>query len=182
MQESLRWNCFRNPVAEVVSGGVADHTAAVVTVSDSAAAGTSEDVSGRAAAGALVSLGFTVASMSVIPDGVESVSNELLRLAPTVSLIVTTGGTGLSPRDLTPEGTRAVLDREIPGLSEAMRADTFGKVPFGMLSRGVSGLRGACVIVNLPGSPTAVAEGLSVIGPVLSHAVEIASGEFGQHG
>jgi len=165
----------------VVSGTVADHTAAVVTVSDSTAAGHSEDVSGGVAAEALEELGFAVASVSVIPDGVASVSAELERLAETVSLIVTTGGTGLSPRDLTPEGTRAVLDREIPGLSEAMRADTFDRVPFGMLSRGVSGIRGTCVIVNLPGSPRAVAEGLSVIGPVLTHAVEIASGDFGRH-
>ena len=165
----------------MVSGAVADHTAAVVTVSDSTAAGHSEDVSGGVAADALEELGFAVASISVIPDGVASVSSELERLAETVSLIITTGGTGLSPRDLTPEGTRAVLDREIPGLSEAMRADTFGKVPFGMLSRGVSGIRGTCVIVNLPGSPRAVAEGLSVIGPVLAHAVEIASGDFGRH-
>lgn len=165
----------------MVSGNVAEHTAGVITVSDSAAAGTSEDVSGGVAIEALESLGFTVVSVSVIPDGVESVSAELKRIAEAVSLIVTTGGTGLSPRDLTPEGTRAFLDREIPGLSEAMRADTFGKVPFGMLSRGVSGLAGTCVIVNLPGSPKAVAEGLSVIGPVLVHAVEIASGDSGRH-
>lgn len=160
---------------------MADHTAAVVTVSDSTAQGRSEDASGPVAAAALKTLGFTVETLSVIPDGIESVSTELVRLAGTVSLIVTTGGTGLSPRDLTPEGTRAVLEREIPGMSEAMRTDTFGKVPFGMLSRGVSGLRGGCVIVNLPGSPKAVAEGLSVIGPVLAHAVDIASGEFGRH-
>jgi molybdopterin adenylyltransferase len=164
-----------------VSGTVIEHTAAIVTVSDSTAAGDSEDVSGGVAADTLEQLGFAVASTTVIPDGVASVSAELERLAETVSLIVTTGGTGLSPRDLTPEGTRAVLDREIPGLSEAMRADTFGKVPFGMLSRGVSGVRGTCVIVNLPGSPRAVTEGLAVIGPVLAHAVEIASGDFGRH-
>jgi molybdenum cofactor synthesis domain-containing protein len=150
-------------------------------VSDSAAAGNSEDRSGGVAAESLETLGFSVISVSVVPDGIDSVSAELERLAVDVSLIITTGGTGLSPRDLTPEGTRAVIDREIPGLSEAMRADTFGKVPFGMLSRGVSGLRGACVIVNLPGSPKAVSEGLLVIGPVLAHAVEIASGEFGRH-
>lgn len=156
-------------------------TAAVVTVSDSTAAGLNEDASGPVAAHGLEALGFVVAVTSVIPDGIASVSAELERLAGTVSLIVTTGGTGLSPRDLTPEGTRAVLDREIPGMSEALRAETFGKVPFGMLSRGVSGLRGSCVIVNLPGSPKAVAEGLTVIGPVLIHAVEIASGKFGRH-
>ena len=160
---------------------MAEHAAAVVTVSDSATAGDSEDVSGGVAVDALESLGFTVAAVSVIADGVESVSAEIVRLAETVSLIVTTGGTGLSPRDLTPEGTRAVLDREIPGMSEAMRADTFGTVPFGMLSRGVSGLLGTCVIVNLPGSPKAVTEGLAVIGPVLVHAVETASGDYGRH-
>jgi molybdenum cofactor synthesis domain-containing protein len=129
----------------------------------------------------LEALGFDVRGVSVIPDGIESVSQELIRLAEEVSLIVTTGGTGLSPRDLTPEGTREVLNREIPGISEAMRFDTFGKVPFGMLSRGVAGLRGKCVIVNLPGSPKAVQEGLAVIGPVLVHAVEISSGDFGDH-
>lgn len=160
---------------------MADITAAVVTVSDSTAAGANDDVSGPVARDVLEGFGFDVDVMSVIPDGMESVSQELIRLAGDVSLIVTTGGTGLSPRDLTPEGTRAVLDREIPGISEAMRSDTFGKVPFGMLSRGIAGLRGTCVIVNLPGSPKAVREGLAVIGPVLVHAVEIALGDFGDH-
>jgi len=152
-----------------------------VTVSDSVAAGVNPDISGDVAREMLEALGFDVTTTSVIADGAESVSTELVRVAETVSLIVTTGGTGLSPRDLTPEGTREVIDREIPGLPEAMRADTFGKVPFGMLSRGIAGLRGRCVIVNLPGSPKAVREGLAVIGPVLGHAVEIASGDFGDH-
>ena len=165
----------------MASGVVGDLTAAVVTVSDSAAAGANPDLSGDVVRGALKDIGFAVRGVSVIPDGIESVSQELIRLAEDVSLIVTTGGTGLSPRDLTPEGTRAVLDSEIPGIPEAMRSDTFGKIPFGMLSRGVAGLRGTCVIVNLPGSPKAVREGLAVIGPVLVHAVEVASGEFGDH-
>ncbi len=160
---------------------MAELTAAVVTVSDSVAAGINPDLSGDVAREMLVHLGFTVTGTSVIPDGAESVAGELIRLAEDVSLIVTTGGTGLSPRDLTPEGTRVVIDREIPGLPEAMRADTYGKVPFGMLSRGIAGLRGRCVILNLPGSPKAVREGLTVIGPVLEHAVEIASGDFGDH-
>jgi len=168
-------------VAGVGSGVVAEYTAAVVTVSDSVAAGINPDVSGDILRAMLEDIGFAVTSSSIIPDGARSVSKELARLAETVSLIVTTGGTGLSPRDLTPEGTREVIEREIPGLPEAMRADTFGKVPFGMLSRGVAGLRGRCVIVNLPGSPKAVREGLHVIGPVLEHAVEIASGDFGDH-
>lgn len=160
---------------------MADRTAAVVTVSDSVNAGTAKDTSGAFAAAALEDLGFTVSESVVVADGVESVASALTRLADQVSLIVTTGGTGPSPRDLTPEGTRSVIDREIPGISEAMRAATFGKVPFGMLSRGVAGLRGGCLIVNMPGSPKAVAEGFDVIGSVLIHAVDIAGGDFGRH-
>ncbi|RLE16039.1 MAG: MogA/MoaB family molybdenum cofactor biosynthesis protein [Actinobacteria bacterium] len=157
-------------------------TAAVVTVSDSVNAGTATDTSGAVAAAALEDLGFVVAESVVVADGVDSVAGVLTRLADQVSLIVTTGGTGLSPRDLTPEGTRSVIDREVQGISEAMRADTFGRVPFGMLSRGVSGLKGDCLIVNMPGSPKAVAEGFDVVGPVLIHAVDLASGGFGRHG
>lgn len=158
-----------------------ERLAAVVTVSDSVAAGTTEDASGAVAVAALLDLGFTVSESAVVPDGVDSVADVLTRLAGGVSLIVTTGGTGVSPRDLTPEGTRTVIDREVPGISEALRADTVGRVPFGMLSRGVSGLRGRCLIVNLPGSPKAVAEGFDVVGPVLAHAVDLANGNFGRH-
>lgn len=158
-----------------------ERLAAVVTVSDSVAAGTNSDVSGPVAVAALEEYGFTVSESVVVPDGVESVAGVLNRLADVASLIVTTGGTGLGPRDLTPEGTREVLDREVPGISEALRADTFGRIPFGMLSRGVSGIKGRCFIVNMPGSPKAVAEGFDVVGPVLSHAVDLASGNFGRH-
>ena len=158
-----------------------ERLAAVITVSDSVAAGTNDDASGPVVAAALRELGFTVSETAVVPDGVDSVANVLTRLADVVSLIVTTGGTGLSPRDLTPEGTRLVIDREVQGISEAMRASTFGKIPFGMLSRGVSGLRGRCLIINMPGSPKAVLEGLDVVGPVLIHAVDLANGNFGRH-
>jgi molybdopterin adenylyltransferase len=160
---------------------VTERLAAVVTVSDSVAAGTNDDVSGPVVAAALKEHGFTVSESAVVPDGVDSVARVLSRLADLVSLIVTTGGTGLGPRDLTPEGTRLVVERETPGISEALRADTFGKIPFGMLSRGVSGLKGQCLIINMPGSPKAVAEGFDVIGPVLTHAVDLASGNFGRH-
>jgi molybdenum cofactor synthesis domain-containing protein len=160
---------------------VTERLAAVVTVSDGVASGTREDTSGSVAVAALEDLGFTVSESVVIPDGVDSVADVLERLADLVSLVVTTGGTGLGPRDLTPEGTRSVIDREVQGLSEAMRADTFGKVPFGMLSRGVSGVRGDCLIINMPGSPKAVAEGFGVVGPVLVHAVDLATGNFGRH-
>jgi molybdenum cofactor synthesis domain-containing protein len=152
-----------------------------VTVSNSASAGTADDTSGQIAAERLTSLGFDVVDRLVIPDGVDSVADTLRSLVADVDLIVTTGGTGLSPTDLTPEGTRKVIDREVPGLSEAMRADTFDKIPFGKLSRGVSGLSGRGLIVNLPGSPKAVSEGLDVIGEVLEHAIAIAIEEFGRH-
>lgn len=160
---------------------MAEHLAAVVTISDSVAAGSVEDVSGLLAKRILESLGFTVAESFIVPDGVESVALVLTDVSKRVGLIVTTGGTGLSPRDLTPEATLSVSDREIPGIAEAMRSETFGRIPHGMLSRGVSGLIGGCVVVNLPGSPRAVEEGLEVIGGALVHAVDVASGNFGRH-
>ena len=102
-------------------------------------------------------------------------------MSASVDLIVTTGGTGLGPRDLTPEGTATVIDRAVPGIPEALRAATFGRVPFGMLSRGTAGIAGTCLIVNLPGSTKAVEEGFDVLSDVLVHAVEVASGNFGRH-
>ncbi len=164
-----------------VCGSVAELRAAVVTVSDSVSSGKNEDTSGPHVAELLTALGFVVVDRTVVPDGVDSVSAELKRLSGTVSLIVTTGGTGLAARDMTPEATLAVIDREVPGIAEAMRSATFGRIPFGMLSRGVAGLRGSCLIVNLPGSPNAVQEGLDVIGPALLHGVEVATGDFGDH-
>lgn len=158
-----------------------ERLAAVLTVSDSVAAGTADDASGPIAVAALEDLGFTVFESAVVADGIDSVASALTRLADEVLLIVTTGGTGLGPRDLTPEGTRLIIDRQVPGISEAMRWDTFGKIPFGMLSRGVSGLRGSCLIVNMPGSPKAVTEGFEVVGSVLVHAVDLAGGNFGRH-
>lgn len=157
------------------------YTAAAVTVSNSSAAGSSDNTSGTVLAERLTGLGFEVTHAVVVPDGVESVSEALLNLIGTVDLIITTGGTGLSPTDLTPEGTAKVIDRPVPGLSEAMRSDTFGTIPFGMLSRGISGIAGPTLIVNLPGSPKAVAEGIDVIGEVLNHAVSLAVGDFGRH-
>lgn len=161
---------------------MSDRTAAIVTVSDSVAAGRAEDRSGPRTAELVAEAGFAIVETLVVPDGVESVRSVLVRLAEEVDLVVTTGGTGLGPRDLTPEATRSVIEREVPGLSEAMRAATFDTVPFGKLSRGVSGVAGRCLIVNLPGSPKAVEEGLGVIGDVLGHAVDVANGSFGRHG
>jgi molybdopterin adenylyltransferase len=164
-----------------VSGRLAERLAAVVTISDSVAAGRAEDLSGVVAKRELERLGFAVSESIVVPDGVESVSAALVEVSKRVGLVITSGGTGLSPRDLTPEATRSVIDREIPGVSEAMRSSTFGRIPFGMLSRGISGVIDTCVVVNLPGSPKAVEEGLAVIGEVLIHAVDVASGDFGRH-
>ena len=147
--------------------------AAVVTVSDRGSRGETEDTSGPAVVAKLESLGFSVAAQTIIPDGRQAVAEELRRHIGSVALIVTTGGTGFSPRDLTPEGTLDVIDRLAPGLAEAIRADTFGRFPHGMLSRGVCGIAGTTLIVNLPGSLKGATESLEVIAPALKHAVDL---------
>lgn len=147
--------------------------AVVVTVSDRVSRGEAEDRSGPAAVAKLAEFGIEAAGVVVVEDGVDSVRDVLRDLIADHDLIVTTGGTGFSPRDLTPEASRLVIDREAPGLAEAMRAATFGKVPHGMLSRGVSGIAGSTLIINLPGSVKAVQESLDVVGPALHHGVEL---------
>ena len=147
--------------------------AVVVTVSDRVSRGDAEDRSGPAAAELLRDLGFAVDSVIVVPDGIDPVQNALRGSIGRVDLVVTTGGTGFSPRDLTPEATQPVIDRVAPGLVEAMRAATFGVNPHGMLSRGVAGIAGSTLIVNLPGSEKGVRESLSVVGPALRHGVEL---------
>ena len=160
---------------------MSSRTAAVVTVSDSVSGGTAEDRSGPAAIALLEFVDFEVVEYRVIPDGVDSVATALTEIVGTVDLILTTGGTGLTPRDLTPEGTKAVLEREAPGLAEAMRAATFGENPHGMLSRGVAGTVGATLVVNLPGSVRGVQESLAVILPALSHGIELLVDESSDH-
>ncbi len=147
--------------------------AVIVTVSDRVSRGEAEDQSGPAAAAKLAEFGIEGATVTVVADGVESVKGILESLVATHDLIVTTGGTGFSPRDVTPEATRLVIDREAPGLAEAMRAATFGRIPHGMLSRGVTGIAGSTLIINLPGSVKAVEESLDVVGPALHHGVEL---------
>ena len=144
-------------------------------------AGTAEDRSGPAAIALLESVDFEVVEYRVIPDGIESVAGALTEIVGTVDLVLTTGGTGLTPRDLTPEGTKSVLEREAPGLAEAMRAATFGENPHGMLSRGVAGTAGATLVVNLPGSVRGVQESLAVILPALSHGIELLVQESSDH-
>jgi len=147
--------------------------AAVVTVSDRVSQGVADDLSGPAVVAKLAECGFPDADLRVVPDGVESVEMILRNLMTEYDLVVTTGGTGFSPRDLTPEATKLVVDRAAPGLAEAIRADTFGRFPHGMLSRGIAGIAGATLIVNLPGSVKAVEESMDVIGPALRHGVEL---------
>ena len=155
--------------------------AGVLTVSDRVSRGEAEDRSGPRAAVLLAAWGFDV-EVRVVPDGVAEVEAGLRAfLAEGVALLVTTGGTGFAPRDLTPEATRRVLEREAPGLAEAMRAATLGVNPHGMLSRGLAGIAGRTVVVNLPGSVVGVEEGLAVVGPALGHACVLAAGEAGDH-
>ncbi len=155
--------------------------ARVITVSDRVSRGEAEDRSGPAAAAALSDLGFAVESV-VVPDGGESVEAALREAAAAgANLVVTTGGTGMAPRDLTPEATRLVVDREAPGLSEAMRSRTFGSNPHGMLSRGVSGIVAGTLIINLPGSVAGVTESLQVVAPALVHAVELLADRPSDH-
>ena len=153
--------------------------AKVLTVSDGVAGGSREDRSGRELAARLLDAGFDVVDHRVTPDGREEVASTLRELiAGFAGLVVTTGGTGFGPRDLTPEGTCAVIDREAPGFAEAMRrvSDDDGRV-FGMLSRGVCGCAGAALVCNLPGSSSGAVECLEAILPAVPHALELLAGE-----
>jgi molybdopterin adenylyltransferase len=155
--------------------------AAVVTVSDRVDRGEADDASGPAARAALERLGFEVVESRVVPDGIDTVEAVLRDLVGLVDLVVTTGGTGFTARDLTPEATAKVVERPTPGLVEAMRAATFGSNPHGMLSRATAGIRGATLIVNLPGSVGGVKESLEVIGGALRHGVELLSDPDSDH-
>ncbi len=151
-------------------------TIGVLTISDGAAQGTREDTSGELASSMVSQLpGAMLRAGAIIPDEKAQIEATLREWSDEkqLNLVLTTGGTGLGPRDVTPEATRAVLDREAPGIAEAMRAVSIQHTPYGMLSRGVAGARGRTLIINLPGSPKAVQECLECILPVLPHAVNL---------
>ncbi len=154
-------------------------TVGILTISDRGWRGEREDRSGEAIKQVLAALDAHLVKYDIVPDEKEIISQKLVQWADKegIDLIVTTGGTGLSPRDVTPEATLAVVERAVPGLAEAMRAESLKKTPMAMLSRGVVGIRGGSLVINLPGSPKAVRECLEVILPALPHAVEVIKGE-----
>ena len=146
--------------------------AAVLTVSDGVAAGARRDESGDVLAELLESEGYGVARR-VVPDEREAICEALAALAGEAALVLTTGGTGLAARDVTPEATMTVLDRAAPGIAEAIRADSIARTPHGLLSRGIAGVRGRTLVVNFPGSPGGCRDGFEVIRPALSHALAL---------
>lgn len=152
-------------------------TVGVLTISDSGAVGAREDTSGENIRSMVTAqmTGAVIAAGAIIPDEREVIEGILREWSDEkrLNLVLTTGGTGLAPRDVTPEATRAVLEREAPGIAEAMRATSLQHTPFGMISRGVAGTRGRTLIINLPGSPKAVKECLECILPVLPHAINL---------
>jgi len=154
--------------------------AAVLTVSDRVSRGDAPDTSGDLLEELLLDDGFAVARR-VVPDEARQIAAAIEDLASVAALVLTTGGTGVAPRDVTPEATRTVLQRDVPGIPEALRADALARTPHGLLSRGVAGVLGRTLVVNLPGSPGGCRDGYAVIRPAVVHAIELLADEATTH-
>ena len=154
--------------------------AAVLTVSDRVSRGAADDTSGDLLAELLREDGYEV-ERRIVPDEADEIAAAIEELAASAGVVLTTGGTGLAPRDVTPEATRTVLQREAPGIAEALRADSIAKTPHGLLSRGVAGVVGQSLVVNLPGSPGGCRDGYAVLRPALGHAVSLLADQATSH-
>jgi molybdenum cofactor biosynthesis protein B len=154
--------------------------AAVLTVSDGVSAGEREDRSGEVLAELLAGEGYEV-ERRIVPDDREAIANAIRELAGSAQVVLTTGGTGMGPRDVTPEATLGLLDRPAPGIAEAIRADSISKTPHGLLGRGVAGTIGSTLVVNLPGSPGGCRDGFAVLQPALNHALALLADAQTEH-
>jgi len=152
----------------------------ILTVSDKASRGQREDLSGKVIREIVGQLHAQVVKYTVVPDDRARIEKELMRISEQVDLVLTTGGTGLSPNDVTPEATARVIEKVVPGISEAMRMEGLKRTPYALLSRGIAGVRKTSLIINLPGSPKAVRENLEAILPAIPHAIETLKGEGGE--